>query len=245
MGLAGEAHAEASAAGADEIATRALIFMGMAESGRGGPRRAAPPRPGPPARAQRAAGAGQRNETLAMIHESHVLLALGRPDDAAARARAGADRAHELGLTDHELVLTGNLGEALAAAGELAEARAELERAADGWTALERGTHSPADPGLAWLLLAEGRIDEALDALPPAGARRRRGRRCSSRSPRSPTGHALAAPSPAARREAPGRAARARCGHGPRTDDRLTSIPLLAAVAEVADMAQAVGPPAR
>ena len=37
MALAGEARAEASAAGADEISTRALIFMGMAESGRGGP----------------------------------------------------------------------------------------------------------------------------------------------------------------------------------------------------------------
>ena len=28
-----------------------------------------------------------------MIHESHVLLALGRPDDAAARAPAAAPRA--------------------------------------------------------------------------------------------------------------------------------------------------------
>ena len=37
MALAGEARAEASAAGADETSTRALIFMGMAESGRSGP----------------------------------------------------------------------------------------------------------------------------------------------------------------------------------------------------------------
>ena len=77
--------------GADEISTRALIFMGMAESGRGGHggllHLARARREG-----ERATGSAQRNETLAMIHESHVLLALGRPDDAAACARRAGSR---------------------------------------------------------------------------------------------------------------------------------------------------------
>ena len=161
MALAGEARDEARASGASEIGTRALIFMGMAESGRGGDggllHLARARREG-----EEASGSARRNATLAMIHESHVLLALGRPDDAAARARRGIARARELGLTTHELVLSGNLGEALAAAGELAEARQELERAASGWGELERDALSPADPGLAWLLFAEGNIEGAL-----------------------------------------------------------------------------------
>ncbi|MGE3141431.1 MAG: hypothetical protein AB7O53_18440, partial [Thermoleophilia bacterium] len=160
MGLAGEARSEAAAAGAQETSTRALVFLGMAESGRGGPggllHLARARREG-----ERAEG-DQRNETLAMIYESHVLLAVGRPDDAAACARAGVARAAELGLADHELVLTGNLGEALTGAGELVAARTELERAAAGWGGLGRDSHSPAGPGIAWLLFAEGRIDEAL-----------------------------------------------------------------------------------
>ena len=171
---------------------------------------------------QRAAGAGQRNETLAMIHESHVLLALGRPDEAAARARAGAERAHELGLVDHGLVLTGNLGEALAAAGELEEARQELERAAEGWAALGRGTPSPADPGLAWLLYAEGRIDEALMHYRSLARVAAEGAVFEQITPVA-TGHALAASTAGAEAEAQARAGErdARVGrHGrpPRVD---------------------------
>jgi DNA-binding CsgD family transcriptional regulator/tetratricopeptide (TPR) repeat protein len=236
VGLAQEAHSEAVEAEADEVATRALIFEGMAESGRGvlgGLAHLARAR----RQGQRAAGAGQRNETLAMIHESHVLLALGRPDEAAARARAGADRAHELGLVDHGLVLTGNLGEALAAAGELGEARQELERAAEGWTALGRGTPSPADPGLAWLLYAEGRIDEALMHYRSLARVAAEGAVFEQITPVA-TGHALAASIAGAEAEAQGVLASAMRAWAA-TDDRLASIPLLAAVAEVADMTQA------
>lgn len=231
MGLAGEAREEASAAGAEEISTRALIFMGMAESGRGSPggllHLSRARREG-----ERATGSGQRNETLAMIHESHVLLALGRPDDAAACARQGAARARELGLIDHELVLAGNLGEALTAAGDLAEGRAELERAAEGWAALGRGAPSPADPGVAWLLLAEGRIDDALQhyrAL--AGSAHGEARLFEQIAPVA-AGHALAAFAAGDEAEA----ARVLVGAldaWKGTDDRLTSILLLATGAEV------------
>jgi DNA-binding CsgD family transcriptional regulator len=229
MELAGEARTEASAAGADEISTRALIFMGMAESGRGGHggllHLARARREG-----QRASGSALRNETLAMIHESHVLLAVGRPDDAAVCAGEGATRARELGLADHELVLTGNLGEALAAAGALPEARAQLERAAAGWRALKRDARSPADPGIAWLLLAEGRIEEALAHY----------RRLAADDEPAlfeqvapvATGHALAAAA-AGQAEEAARVARVALQTWTGTDDRLTSIPLLAAGAEV------------
>ncbi len=236
LGLAQEARSEALEVEADEVATRALIFEGMAESGRGSPGGLAHL-----ARArsqgEQTVGAGQRNETLAMIHESHVLLALGRPDEAAARARAGAARAGELALVDHGLVLTGNLGEALAAAGELAEAREELERAAEGWTALGRGTPSPADPGLAWLLYAEGHIDEALRHYRSLTGVAAEGAVFEQITPVA-TGHALAASTAGAEAEAQGVLASAMRAWAD-TDDRLTSIPLLAAVAEVADMVQA------
>lgn len=237
MALAGEARAEASAAGADEVATRALIFMGMAESGRGGPgglpHLARARREG-----ERAGGGGVRNETLAMIHESHVMLAVGRPDDAAACARAGVARAGEIGLTDHGLVLAGNLGEALAAAGELAEARVELERAAAGWTALGRTSHSPADPGMAWLLFAEGRIDEALAryrALAPGP-----GDDVPLFEQIAPlaVGHALAAAATGEDAEAT-RVVTTALEAWSATDDRLASVPLLAAGAEVLRGAEA------
>jgi len=237
MALAGDARAEAAGAGDPEVSARALIFLGMAESGLGGPGGLLHL-----ARARREGaqgeGPGQRNETLAMIHESHVLLALGRPDEAAACARAGATRAAELGIVDHELVLAGNLGEALAAAGELAEARSELERAVAGWAQLGREAPSPADPGVAWLLFAEGRLDDALvryrglaevmaeeavlfEQLAPVAA-----------------GHALAAVEAGELAEAAGALAGALAAWEA-TDDRLTSIPLLAAAAEAGPADQA------
>ena len=237
VGLAQEARSEAVEAEADEVATRALIFEGMAESGRGAhgglAHLARARREG-----ERIDGAGQRNETLAMIHESHVLLALGRPDEAAARARAGAARARELALVEHELVLAGNLGEALAAAGELEEARRELESAAAGWTALGREAPSPADPGLAWLLYAEGRIDEAL--LHYRSLARVATAEAALFEQVAPvaTGHALAASAAGAEGEALGVLTSA-MGAWADTDDRLASIPLLAVVAEVGDTAQA------
>ena len=239
MSLAGEARGEASGAGAEEVSTRALIFMGMAESGRGGPggllHLARARREG-----ERASGSGQRNETLAVIYESHVLLALGRPDEAAAGARAGIARAREIGLIEHELVLAGNLGEALAAAGELEEARAELERAAAGWLALGRGAPSPADPGLAWLLLAEGRIDDALarhrDLAAAAGDEPQLFEQIAPVA----TGHALAAHAAGEEAEA-ARVVRSALRAWATTDDRLTSVMLLAAGAEVLRGPEAAG----
>ena len=231
MALAGEARDEARAAEAHEIGTRALIFMGMAESGRGGDggllhlERAR--REG-----EEATGSARRNETLAMIHESHVLLALGRPDDAAARARRGAARARELGLTTHELVLLGNLGEALAAAGELGEARGELERAAAGWDELARDALSPADPGLAWLLFAEGDIDGAVaryrQLAPVLGGEPLLFEQIAPVA----AGHALAAAAAGEEDEAT-RVLLAALGAWSRTDDRLTSVMLLAAAPEI------------
>lgn len=231
MALAGEAREEASAAGADEISTRALIFMGMAESGRGSQggllHLSRARREG-----ESATGSGQRNETLAMIHESHVLLALGRPDDAAACARVGAVRARELGLIDHELVLAGNLGEALTAAGDLGEGRRELERAARGWTMLGRGTPSPADPGLAWLLLAEGRIGDALRHYRDLAEMAAGEAQLFEQIATVAAGHALAALSAGEEAEA-GRILLAALGAWRGTDDRLTSVLMLATGAEV------------
>ncbi len=233
MGLAGEARSEAAAAGAQETSTRALIFMGMAESGRGGPggllHLARARREG-----ERAEGSGQRNETLAMIYESHVLLAVGRPDDAAACARGGMARAAELGLADHELVLTGNLGEALTGAGELVDARTELERAAAGWGDLGRDSHSPAGPGIAWLLFAEGRIDEALEhyrALQPDADADADAPLFEQIAPLA-AGHALSAAAAGEEAEA-ARVASTAMETWSATDDRLTSVLLLAAAAEV------------
>lgn len=235
--LAREARAEADGADVDEIATRALIFEGMADVGRGAPgglvhlARAR-------AEGERAAGAGQRNETLAIIHESHVLLGLGRPDAAAARARDGARRAAELELVDHELVLAGNLGEALAAAGELAEARQHLERAAAGWAALGRGAPSPADPGIAWLLYAEGRIDEALIHYRSLAALSSDDTALFEQIAAVASGHALAAAAAGATGEAQ-RTLEVALLAWADTDDRLNAIPLLGATAEVAEPAQA------
>ena len=190
MAHAGEARSEATAAGADDTSTRALIFMGMAESGRGGPggllHLARARREG-----ERATGPAARNATLAMIHESHVLLAVGRPADAAACARDGIARARELGLREHELVLTGNLGEALAASGALPDARRELEAALAGWAELDGGANTPAEPGMAWLLLAEGRIEDALSRHRALSSRE--GPELFEQVAPIATGHALAA----------------------------------------------------
>lgn len=233
MDLAGEARAVAAAAGADETATRALIFMGMAESGRGGAggllhlARAR-------AEGARAAGAGQRNESLGAIYESHVLLALGRPAEAAERARAGIARARELDLVDHELVLTGNLGEALAALGELTSARSELERAAAGWEGLGRVAPSPADPGMAWLVLAEGRLEEAFERYRALAAVATPDAALFEQIAPVATGHALAAAA-AGREEEAARIVRAALSAWSGTDDRLNAVPLLAAAADAGD----------
>jgi tetratricopeptide (TPR) repeat protein len=230
MGLAEEARAEAAAAGADEVSTRALIFLGMAESGRGGPggllHLARARREG-----ERAEGTGRRNATLAMIYESHVLLAVGRPDDAAARARAGGAAAAAAGVVEHEIVLAGNLGEALAGAGELVAARAELERAAAGWRALGRDSHAPAAPGIAWLLFAEGRIEEALVHYRELAADHGDAPLFEQIATLA-AGHALSAAAAGADAEA-ARVATTALDAWAATDDRLTSVLLLAAGAEV------------
>jgi DNA-binding NarL/FixJ family response regulator len=228
MTHAGEARSEATAAGADDTSTRALIFMGMAESGRGGPggllHLARARREG-----ERATGAAARNATLAMIHESHVLLAVGRPADAAVRAREGIARARELGLHEHELVLTGNLGEALAASGSLPDARRELEAAVAGWAEMEAGANTPAEPGMAWLLLAEGRIEDALSRHRALASRQ--GPELFEQVAPIATGHALAALAGGGPEEAAQAVSQA-LEAWERTDDRLTSIPLLAVGAE-------------
>ncbi|MGD9696866.1 MAG: LuxR C-terminal-related transcriptional regulator [Thermoleophilia bacterium] len=237
MNLAGDARSEAAGAGDHETSTRALIFMGMAESGRGGPGGLLHL-----ARARReghhAPGSAQRNETLAMIHESHVMLALGRPDEAAACAREGVARARELGLVDHELVLAGNLGESLAHGGELDEAREHLQRAAAGWEELGRGSPTPADPGLAWLLYAEGRIDNALDRYRDLVVASSGDAPLFEQLAPVAVGHALVAAAAGNAVEA-ARAVADALAAWELTDDRLASVPLLAAAAEVAPLPEA------
>ena len=113
--------------------------------------------------AEEATEAGHdRIATLAAIHHSHALTLLGRPADAVDTAREGAVRAEELGLSDHRLVLLGNLGEALVECGRLEDAEAALADAAAGWSALGREAPSPVDPARARLLLARGQVGDAL-----------------------------------------------------------------------------------
>lgn len=233
MALAGDARAVARACRAPEVATRALIFMGMAESGRGGRGGL-----GHLARARRegrrASGAARRNETLAMIHQSHVLMARGRPLAAATVARAGKARARALGLADHELVLAGNLGEALAAGGELAEARAALEAAAGGWTELGVESPTPADPGLAWVELAQGNIDAALRRYRVLTAAIADSDGLFEQRGSAATGHVITALAAGEPQEAAATAADA-ISAWHRTDDRLVAIPLLAVACETDD----------
>ena len=152
--LAERAREQSQAAGDAESATRALIFLGSAEVGGSG--RDEGTAHFTDAIAEARASGSTRNETLALIHQSHALLLLGQPARAEATAREGVARASDLDIEDHRLVLEGNLGDALIARGSLGEARHRLETAAEGWRALGRGTPTPADPGLAWLHFAEG-----------------------------------------------------------------------------------------
>ena len=165
-----------------------------------------------------------------MIHESHVLLAVGRPADAAACARDGIVRARELGLHEHELVLIGNLGEALAASGALPDARRELEAAVAGWAELDARRQHPrrARHGLA---AAGGGTDRGRARRATARCRPARSPGCSSRSPRSPPATRWRRWPAAARTRRPVAVSRALDAWG-RTDDRLTAIPLLAVGAE-------------
>jgi len=233
MSLAGDAREVARRSRAPEVATRALIFMGMAESGLGGRGGL-----GHLARARRegrrATGAARRNETLAMIHQSHVLIAHGRPAAAVTVARAGEARARALGLTDHELVLAGNLGEALAARGELAEARSALEGAAGGWAELGVESPTPADPGLAWVELAQGNIDAALRRYRMLTATIADSDGLFEQRGSAATGHVIAALAAGEPREAAAAAADA-ISAWRRTDDRLVAIPLLAVACETHD----------
>jgi DNA-binding CsgD family transcriptional regulator len=137
-----------------ESATRSLIFRGMAEVGGSGRGEGVDHFEGAILEAR--SHGSTRNETLALIHQSHALLLLGQPDRAEAAAREGIARATDLGIEDHRLVLEGNLGDALVARGVLGEARHRLETAAAGWRELGREAPTPADPGLAWLHFAEG-----------------------------------------------------------------------------------------
>lgn len=228
MSLAGEARTVARAVGEDRAAVRALIFLGLAEAGRG-----AGAGLSHMARARRE-GAGTRDETLAMVNHAGALLALGRPGDAATVARAGVARARAMGIAEHRHQLEGILGEALAAQGRLEEAGEWLERAAAGWAELALPTPTPADPARAWLLLAEGRIDAALS--------RHRAVSESLAATDSPfpqraataTGHAIAALTAGHPDEAVAHVAGAIAAWR-ETDDRLVSPPLFAVAAELPD----------
>jgi len=152
--LAERAREQSLSANDLESATRSLIFLGMAEVGGSG--RDDGVAHFESAIAEARSTGSTRNETLALIHQSHALLLLGQPEHAEAAAREGIARAVALGIEDHRLVLEGNLGEALVARGVLGEARHRLETAAAGWRELGRDAPTPADPGLAWLHFAEG-----------------------------------------------------------------------------------------
>lgn len=229
MALAGEARGTARAAGATRSSVRALVFLGLAEAGRGSSAGLAHM-----ARARRE-GAGTRDETLAMIHQSAALLALGRPADAATVARAGVTRAQALCAAEHECHLAGTLGGALATQGRLDEAAGWFDRAAEGWAALGLPTPTPADPGRAWLLVTRGEIDAALgrhrtlsDALAAGDA---------PFSQRIPTavGHAISALAAGRADEAATQVAEA-IALWRETDDRLISPPLFAVASELEDV---------
>jgi len=150
-----------------ESATRALIFLGMAEVGRSG--RSEGVAHFEKAIIEARSSGSTRNETLALIHQSHALLLLGQPERAEAAAREGIERASQLGIEDHRLVLEGNLGDTLIARGALGEARHRLETAAAGWRELGRDAPTPADPGLAWLYFAEGDLARAAERFADIG----------------------------------------------------------------------------
>jgi DNA-binding CsgD family transcriptional regulator len=234
--LARRARSEATASGATEAGARALIFLGYGESGRSGGsgglgamERAAE---------EAEAGAGARNVSLAAIYRSHVLLCLGRAAAAAQVAGGGMRRARDLGVVEHELVLAGNLGEALIAAGRLAEARVHLEGAAAGWAELGLPPITPADPVCAWLLLAEGRVAEALDRYRALSGAVRLDRLLFEQLAPLALGHAHAALAAGAASEA-GLVVRAALGAWRSTDDRLLVAPLLAAAVQTAEPAEA------
>jgi DNA-binding CsgD family transcriptional regulator len=235
--LAQRARRDANASGAREPGARALIFLGYGESGRSGSgaglsaiERAAD---------EAEAGAGARNATLAAIYRSHVLLCLGRAAGAAQVAGAGMRRARELGVVEHELVLAGNLGEALTALGRLVEARAHLERAAAGWAELGLPAITPADPGCAWLLLAEGRVGEALDRYRALTGAVRLDRLLFEQLAPLALGHAHAALAAGAPAEA-ALVIDAALGAWRSTDDRLLVPALLAAGVQTAEPAEAL-----
>jgi DNA-binding CsgD family transcriptional regulator len=159
--LAKRAREQSLSAEDTESATRALIFLGMAEVGGSG--HGAGLAHFTSAIAEARASGSTRNETLALIHQSHALLLLGQPEQAEIAAREGIARAADLGIEDHRLVLEGNLGDALVARAALGEARHRLETAATGWRELGRDAPTPADPGLAWLHFAEGNPNRAAE----------------------------------------------------------------------------------
>jgi DNA-binding CsgD family transcriptional regulator len=216
-------------AGAREDGARAFIFLGMARAGRGlahGLDDIAR------ARAEARRGGGTRNETLALIYESHVLLALGRPHAAVDAARAGIARARELRIGDHELVLRMNLGDALVAIGDLRGAQQEIDRAAEGWRRLRHDSPLPSDPSAAWLLLARGEIDAALPTFHALSGFARLDRMPFEHVASVMAGHALAAAAAGAAVEAEAVVA-AGLAAWRGTDDRLLAVPLLAAGADV------------
>lgn len=176
--------------------------------------------------AEEALAAGDdRVVTLAAIHHSHALTLLGRPEEAADQARAGASRARELGLSDHRLVLLGNLGEAMVECGRLDDADRALSEAADGWRALGREAPSPVDPARARLLLARGLITDALREYRGIATSLGQDPLFEQVAPAA-AGHALAAAVAGEARETE-RVIERGLDSWQRTDDRLAIVPLL------------------
>jgi DNA-binding CsgD family transcriptional regulator len=163
--------------------------------------------------------------TLAAIHHSHALTLLGRPEAAAEEARAGVTRAADLGLSDHRLVLLGNLGEALVECGRLSDADDALSQAAAGWRELGREAPSPVDPARARLLLARGLITDALREYRSIAANLGHDPLFEQVAPAA-AGHALAAAVAGEARESERMINRCLTTWR-RTDDRLAVVPLL------------------
>lgn len=161
--LAVQGRDEALRAGDPETASRALMVLGIArvrgERDLGGLddlRRA---------REEALAAQALRAAALSINNEVAVLIDLGRPAAALALIEEGQAIARALGSPEFVFILASNRGEALIHLGRLGDARRELHRAARGWRRLGREHVTPADPFAGWLILAEGRVDEAIETL--------------------------------------------------------------------------------
>jgi DNA-binding CsgD family transcriptional regulator/tetratricopeptide (TPR) repeat protein len=227
--LAAGAREDCLAAGLDEEAVRALIYRAQARLGSG---RHDGFSDLEQAKEEGRRGSGERNETLALICETHFLVALGHPREAAALAREGIARARDLEIVDHEIVLLQNLSASLSALGDLGEAAAQLERAIQGWQGL--GVHGVlySDLDSAWLTLMSGDVDLALSRFHALAGFSTPSRMAFDHVLLAMAGHALAA---AAAQELPEaqRVLTAGLAAWRQTDDAVHVLPLLVVGAEL------------